>query len=78
MPRIPIKNITIGRCFGGLDRKKVTRYRQALRRRDKFPPIDVERYGPGRYGVQDGFHRFRALRLEGRKTIKIMIRIDYK
>jgi ParB-like chromosome segregation protein Spo0J len=73
MTRTNIGNIIIGRCLGGLDRKKITRYRQALRRGDIFPPILVMQYRRGRYEVFDGFHRYHAHRLEGRKTIEIFV-----
>jgi uncharacterized ParB-like nuclease family protein len=75
MPRVLLRSIIVGRCRGGLDRKKITLYRQALRRGDIFPPIDVQKNRVGLYEVMDGFHRYHAHRLEGRKTIDIAVRI---
>ena len=75
MPRVLLRSIVIGRCPGGLDLKKITLYRQALRRGDIFPPIDVKKKRVGLYEVLDGFHRYHAHRREGRKTIEIAIQI---
>ena len=58
-----------------LDRVKVTRYRQALRRGDKFPAIAVIKHRRGRYKIFDGYHRFHAHRLEGRKTIAVWLTV---
>jgi hypothetical protein len=73
--RTLIRCVVIGRRVK-LDRKKVTRYRQALRRGDTFLPIDVVRLGPGRYEVSDGYHRLHAHRLEGRTTIAIRVLVE--
>lgn len=73
MTRALIKGIVLGRRVDPFDRKKVTRYRQALRRGDTFPPVGVIQHRIGRYEVLDGFHRFHAHRLEGRKTIQITV-----
>lgn len=54
-----------------LDRAKVARYRQALREGDTFPPVACIRHRRGCYEISDGFHRFHAHRLEGRKTIAV-------
>jgi ParB-like chromosome segregation protein Spo0J len=74
--RALIRSIVIGRRPGGLDRKKITRYRQALRQGDTFPPIGVIKHRPGCYEVLDGYHRFHAHRLEGRKTIRISVVVE--
>jgi uncharacterized ParB-like nuclease family protein len=71
--RTLVRCVTLGRRTERLDRKKVTRYRQALRRGDTFPPVDVVEHRPGLYEVMDGYHRFHAHRLEGRKTIQIRV-----
>jgi ParB-like nuclease family protein len=68
-----MKSVIAGRRNEPLDRKKVTRYRKALRRGDAFPPIGVIRYRVGCYEILDGYHRFHAHRLEGRKTIQIAV-----
>jgi hypothetical protein len=62
------------------DRNKVARYRRALRRGAKFPPIEVylrppivaQLWGPEAAGweVVDGHHRYHTHRLEGRETIQ--------
>jgi uncharacterized ParB-like nuclease family protein len=72
--RALIRSILVTRRREGLDRNKVTRYRQALRRGDTFPPIWVIEIGRSRYEILDGFHRFHAHRREGRKTIAIEVR----
>ena len=69
--RVLIRNIMLGRPEK-LDRKKLRRYRQALRRGDTFPPIDVI----GLYEVLDGYHRLYAHRDEGRKTIAIRVVVE--
>ena len=74
--RALIKNIKIGPCRGGLDQKKITRYRQALRRGETFPPIDAIKNGPGLYKVMDGWHRYHAYKREGRKTIPINVKVE--
>ena len=71
--RTLIRCIVLGRRREKLDRRKVTRYRQALRRGDAFPPIDVVRLGRNLYEIFDGYHRFHAHRLEGCKTIPIQV-----
>jgi uncharacterized ParB-like nuclease family protein len=77
VPKVPsralISSVILGRRSEKLDRKKVIRYRQALRRGDTFPPIDVIKHRPGRYEVFDGYHRLHAHRLESRKTIQIRV-----
>lgn len=71
--RVLIRSIFLPRRLDPLDRKKVTQYRQALRRGDTFPPIYVEKYRVGLYEVMDGYHRYHAHRLEGRKTIRVRV-----
>lgn len=56
-----------------LDRRKVARFRQALRRGDRFPPLHVFERRAGHYIIFNGHHRFQAHRLEGRKTILVEI-----
>jgi uncharacterized ParB-like nuclease family protein len=74
MTRVPLRSIYLRRRLDPMDRKKVTLYRQALRRGDVFPPIDVHKFRVGYYEVMDGYHRFHAHRLEGRKTILIYVK----
>jgi uncharacterized ParB-like nuclease family protein len=74
--RTLIRCIILGRRREKLDRKKVTRYRQALRRGDTFPPIWVIKHRPGLYELFDGYHRLHAHRLEGRKTIQIRVVVE--
>jgi uncharacterized ParB-like nuclease family protein len=76
MSRAMIISVILGRRTERLDREKVTRYRQALRQGDTFPPIDVIKHRPGFYEVFDGYHRFHAHRLEGRKTIAIRVVVE--
>lgn len=71
-----IRNIMLGRRTEKLDRKKLRSYRQALRRGDTFPPIDVIERRPGLYEVLDGYHRLYAHRDEGRKTIAIRVVVE--
>jgi hypothetical protein len=66
-----ISSIVVGPRLEKLDRKKITRYRQALRRGDTFPPVACIRHRRGCYEISDGYHRFHAHRLEGRKTIAV-------
>jgi hypothetical protein len=73
--RVLIRNIMLGRPEK-LDTKKLRRYRQALRRGDTFPPIDVIERRPGLYEVLDGYHRLCAHRDEGRKTIAIRVVVE--
>jgi ParB-like chromosome segregation protein Spo0J len=68
--------VVLGRRTEKLDRKKVTLFRQALRRGDRFPPVGVWKHRTGRYEVLDGYHRFHAHRLEGRKTIRIKVVVE--
>ena len=74
--RALIRNIMLGRRTEKLDRKKLRRYQQALRRGDTFPPIDVIKHRPGLYEVLDGYHRLCAHRDEGRKTIAIRVVVE--
>jgi hypothetical protein len=69
---VPISSVN-GPFFQALDRKKIAGYRRALRRGDVFPPIKVTKPRVGLYTIFDGFHRFHAHRLEGRKTIQTMV-----
>ena len=66
-----ISSIVIGPRLEKLDRAKVTRYRQALREGDTFPPVACIRHRRGCYQIFDGYHRFHAHRLESRKTIEV-------
>jgi hypothetical protein len=75
--RASINSIILGPRWERLDHNKIGRYRRALRRGDKFPSIDVADLGRHRYEVHDGYHRFNAHRLEGRKTIEINVLIGY-
>jgi len=72
MSRVSIRSVSTYRVasYEDLDWNKVARYRRALRRRDLFPPIAVIKHCIGLYEILDGFHRFHAHRLEGRKTIQ--------
>ena len=74
--RVLVRSVVLGRRRDKLDRKKITRYRQALRRGDTFPPVAVIKHQPGHYEVLDGYHRFHAHRLEGRKTIRINVIVE--
>jgi uncharacterized ParB-like nuclease family protein len=61
------------------DRNKIARYRRALRRGDKLPPVDMVRKSLGGYSyyyVLDGSHRFHAHRLEGRYFIEAYLNCD--
>jgi ParB-like chromosome segregation protein Spo0J len=71
-----ISSIVVGPRIDKLDRAKVTRYRQALRRGDMFPPIAVIKHRRGCYEIFDGYHRFHAHRLEGRKTIAVWLAVS--
>jgi uncharacterized ParB-like nuclease family protein len=71
-----ISSIVLGRRSEKLDRKKVARYRRALRQGDTFPPIEVIKHRLGCYEVFDGYHRFHAHRLEGRKTILTRVIVE--
>jgi ParB-like chromosome segregation protein Spo0J len=73
--RVRISSIHLRPRPDPLDRKKVTRYRQTLRRGDVFPAIWVEKFLTGRYELMDGYHRYHAHRLEGRKTIQIYMKV---
>jgi ParB-like nuclease domain len=61
----------------GVDWNKVARYRRCLRRGDTFPPVDVIKHRVGHYQVLDGYHRFHAHRLEGRKSIRVTVIVEY-
>ena len=74
--RVLVRSVVLGRRRDKLDRKKITRYRHALRRGDTFPPIAVIKHRSGHYEVLDGYHRFHAHRLEGRKTIQINVIVE--
>jgi ParB-like chromosome segregation protein Spo0J len=75
--RVLIRSVSTYRVgdYEDLDRNKVARYRRALRRGDTFPPIVVIKHRIGLYEIFDGFHRFHAHRLEGRKTIQIAVAV---
>ena len=68
--RVKMDRLSGSRRFGTYDREKITFYREALRRREKLRPVDVENFADG-LRIFDGYHRFRAHRLEGRKTILV-------
>lgn len=71
-----ISSIVVGPRIEKLDRAKVARYRQALRQGDTFPAIAVIRHGRGCYQIFDGYHRFHAHRIEGRKTIAVWFTVS--
>ena len=52
-----------------LDQGRIRLLRLALRRGEKLPPIDIITRDDGSLWVFDGYHRYRAYKLEGRKTI---------
>jgi hypothetical protein len=66
-------SIVVGPRTEKLDRAKIARYRQALRRGDTFPAIAVIKH---RRGCYDGHHRFHAHRLEGRKIIRVWVTVE--
>jgi ParB-like chromosome segregation protein Spo0J len=72
--RVAIERIT-GRRNGATDPANVRRLRAALRRREKLPPLQVARIG-SRLELLDGFHRLRACRAEGRKTVVVQVVIE--
>jgi hypothetical protein len=74
--RVLMRSVEIGRRPNGVDWKKVTRYRRALRQGGVFPPIEVIKYRVGHYEVLEGSHRYHAHRLEGRRTIQIQVRVE--
>ena len=76
MSRVLLSSVRAVGHVDGIDWNKVTRYRRALRRGDTFPPIEVIKYRVGFYEVFDGFHRFHAHRLEGRKTIQTSVIVE--
>ena len=56
-----------------LHKPGVKMYREMIRARKKLPPLCVERVRRGRYELADGFHRFTALRAEGRKFADVQV-----
>ncbi len=72
--RVAIERIT-GRRGGSYDRAKVAHWRAMLKRRRTLPPLQVARIG-GRLELMDGFHRLRACRLEGRRTVDVVFRVE--
>lgn len=75
MMRVLLSNVHLGQRREKLDRKKVTRLRQALRRGEQLPPIDVRVLQPGFYELLDGWHRVHAHRREGRRWITAAARV---
>jgi hypothetical protein len=76
LKRVLFRSVHAGRHRDGMDWNKVACYRRALRRGDTFPPVVVIKHRIGFYEVFDGFHRFHAHRLEGRKTIQIAVAVE--
>jgi ParB-like chromosome segregation protein Spo0J len=75
----PVFEVELSAIVGwqhGPDRNKLERYRRALRKGAKFPPIDVIHTGfeNGDWDIVDGVHRYHAHRLEGRETIRCRMR----
>lgn len=55
------------------DETTVLRYAEAMKRGDKFPPIDVMATGAGSYYIVDGWHRAAAAESIGRRTISARV-----
>jgi hypothetical protein len=61
------------------ERNKLARYRRALRRGAKFPPIDMakrSKHWGGGYDIIDGSNRFHAHRLEGYFFVPAYLQCD--
>ena len=64
---------------GKMNPEQVKHYRQMLREGKRLPPIALgHRLEDGRWQLEDGRHRLRAVKLEGRKTIEVFHLISYK
>lgn len=55
------------------DASTVHRYAEAMKRGDKFPPIEVLATGAGGYYIVDGWHRAAATESIGRRTISARV-----
>jgi uncharacterized ParB-like nuclease family protein len=65
---VKIARLKRSRRHDPLDRGRIKMFRLALRRGEEFPPIDVSDID-GSLWIFDGYHRYHAHKLEGRKTI---------
>lgn len=73
-----MQRVYLPRRLGRLNRSNVASLRRALRDGDALPPVAVDMVTrrPRRYKVLDGFHRYHAHALEGRKTIRVRVIIE--
>lgn len=58
---------------GAPDMNQVNSYRSQLHRGEKLEPLKVIKQADGKYGIEDGKHRFEAYRWEGVKDIPVEI-----
>ena len=63
--------------FRELDHSVVKKYQLAVRRGDKFPPIEVIDYY-GKLWIHEGYHRYYTHKREGRKTIFARTIVRYR
>jgi hypothetical protein len=66
--RVRIARLNLSPHRDPLDHSKVKLYRLALRRGEKFPPIEISDVDDLLW-IEDGYHRYYAHKLEGRKMI---------
>jgi hypothetical protein len=71
--RIRLDQIDASHKQGALHRPGVKMYREMVRARKKLPPLRLECGRRGQYELLDGFHRFAALRAEGRKYADVQV-----
>ncbi len=72
--RVSIHQIAPWRCE---DPSKWRGYVARMRAGDNFPPVSVIRQrGRFRYRLSDGYHRTRAAKRIGRKTIQAVVIVD--
>ncbi|MGB9392468.1 MAG: ParB N-terminal domain-containing protein [Xanthobacteraceae bacterium] len=75
--QIPIRMIMPWRCTANPDWRE---YAKLMREGHEFPPVLIERQSSKRYGYPyrlfDGYHRTRAAKHIGRKTIAAHVIVD--
>jgi hypothetical protein len=73
---IPIDYVVSPEQSNPIDPDTVHLYRSMLRGGKIAPPVEVTTYGEGLFQLQDGHHRLKAARAEGRRTIRAVIVAD--